>query len=1167
MITTENLKEVLLALGFKGESVLTKSYEVGARIELDFTKKSITYTPLDTNFKEGEYPSEQKPSKGFIIHRNTTTNFKSNENFVCLVAVDKLLEKGYKPEHIILEPSFKVGHNQQVYGDILVLDQEFKNLVLIENKTYGSEFSKEWNNMLKNGGQLFSYYAVNKTPYLCLLAFENENKYEMRLISMQDNLDHLERINSTLKEGDKKRGFNHPANTNATSYFEVWKETYSTASTTKGLFETDIEAYKIGKEKYKISDLSVVSKDQIASIYHEFATILRHYSIGNYENSFYILVDLFLCKVIDEIKNPEDLQFTYKGVIADSPFDYCDRLLNLYEMGVKELFNKEVVNVQKSAIGKLFEKAKRYEGKFKKELDHIFDQQKYFNIKKFNFIEVENAEEFYLNFQVLVQVSGLIQDLYLSESESNQFLGDLFEGFLNRSVHQTEGRFFTPMPLTNFMIASLPKLSSDLKVLDFACGAGHFLTEMGAYHSSAEVYGIEKNKDLSKVAKLACILHNPKSNSHIIFQDALDSIQPQYKKSYEQGSFDLLLSNPPYSVKGFLSTLEESVLDSFSLIKSIEKKSYESNNAIECFFIERADYFLKEGGIFALILPVSILQKSGIYEKTRVFLLEHFKILCIIELNARTFGSTGTQTIILWAQKVTQYGTDLVEKLKKENFSKQALDGDFKERDFLEQYCAFMKYNTEEYRAFLASLHVSETLKQSPVFKEYFSDFESKDPKVFKKKKPTEKDKQEWFKDSSFYKAGYLAFLAKQPDYRKQQKQSQELTQNDEKWFEKSEEYKSRFKSFEQSQDYKNAAQKWHTQIFLEEIKKLELEKMKFFALIKDEEVLILKSPQSDKKQITQFLGYEWSARKGDEGIKYKIKQDNSPSDKKNQEELDQDQQAIKNMQSIKNIDTPLYNPANPEDETKLAFVLAQFMQDCMENKPFKLQDYTAKLEENTCGYTLFKACFREMLDFSKASFNKVISLNPQQERANPFEGCGYELVRLGNMILERPKSKIQVNQAKENKEGKYPFYTSGLNVYRYDKALIEGENIYLSTGGNAVVQFYKGKSAYSTDTFVITSNDPLVALTKFIFYVLETQIDYINTHFFKGSGLKHLQKEDFRNLKIPLPSLSIQEQIVAECSAIEERYKAVRMSIEEYKKLIQAILIKCGIVRGGGGE
>ncbi|WP_205437200.1 hypothetical protein, partial [Helicobacter suis] len=71
-----------------------------------------------------------------------------------------------------------MGHNQQVYGDILVLNQNFKNLVLIENKTYGSESKKEWNNMLKNGGQLFSYYAVNNTSYLCLLAFENENKYE-----------------------------------------------------------------------------------------------------------------------------------------------------------------------------------------------------------------------------------------------------------------------------------------------------------------------------------------------------------------------------------------------------------------------------------------------------------------------------------------------------------------------------------------------------------------------------------------------------------------------------------------------------------------------------------------------------------------------------------------------------------------------------------------------------------------------------------------------------------------------------------------------------------------------------------------------------------------------------------------------------------------------------
>lgn len=66
----------------------------------------------------------------------------------------------------------KVGHGETKYGDILVLNKGFENLILIENKTYGNEFDKEWSKTEKNGGQLFSYYAVNKVPFLCLLAFD-----------------------------------------------------------------------------------------------------------------------------------------------------------------------------------------------------------------------------------------------------------------------------------------------------------------------------------------------------------------------------------------------------------------------------------------------------------------------------------------------------------------------------------------------------------------------------------------------------------------------------------------------------------------------------------------------------------------------------------------------------------------------------------------------------------------------------------------------------------------------------------------------------------------------------------------------------------------------------------------------------------------------------------
>ena len=66
-----------------------------------------------------------------------------------------------------------------------------------------------------------------------------------------------------------------------------------------------------------------------------------------------------------------------------------------------------------------------------------------------------------------------------------QMLGDLFEQLLNKGFKQNEGQFFTPIPITRFIWDSLPleqiMTKTDgieyPKIIDYACGAGHFLTE------------------------------------------------------------------------------------------------------------------------------------------------------------------------------------------------------------------------------------------------------------------------------------------------------------------------------------------------------------------------------------------------------------------------------------------------------------------------------------------------------------------------------------------------------------------------------------------------------------------------------------------------------------------------------------------------------------------
>ncbi|WP_162983245.1 restriction endonuclease subunit S [Helicobacter mehlei] len=73
----------------------------------------------------------------------------------------------------------------------------------------------------------------------------------------------------------------------------------------------------------------------------------------------------------------------------------------------------------------------------------------------------------------------------------------------------------------------------------------------------------------------------------------------------------------------------------------------------------------------------------------------------------------------------------------------------------------------------------------------------------------------------------------------------------------------------------------------------------------------------------------------------------------------------------------------------------------------------------------------------------------------------------------------------------------------------------------------------------------------------------------FKGIALRNIAKKYIEEIKIPLPPLEVQEQIITECAQVEKRYAEVRMSVEQYKALIQAVLEACGVCgakNGGGG-
>ena len=1045
-------------------------------MEVDFTNKKLIY------------PEE------ITIHDTTTSNFSHPENFVVFECVHRLLEKGYKPQSLELEPKWKLGREAKSgKADILVRDLESKPYLLIECKTANqdknsknSEFSKEWDRMQESGGQLFSYFQQERAvKFLCLYTsdFVDSNlTYQNYIIQSHDNEEYL--IEKEIEKSYQKAN-------NVNDLFEVWRESYEGFYLNEGIFESNYNAYQVLKANKIFENLKELKEE---GKYHEFAKILRKHNISGKENAFDKLVNIFLCKIYDETFRKDNLAFGCRGVMADSYANMQDRLMLLYKEAMSEFLGEKITFVSNDDIEKSFKKLKVKA--LKDAMKNYIKELKFYSNNDFAFLEVHNKELFLKNALVLREVVELFAPYKLTQNSTNQFLGNLFELFLQKGMKQDEGQFFTPIQICEFIICSLPldtllqERQKPLRVIDYACGAGHFLntyaSELKRYIPSKNlqehyknIYGIEKEYRLSKVSKVSSAMYG-QNDINILFADALSSYElanptsnegEKAKLQIEPHSFDLLIANPPYSVKGFLETLSQKSKKTYTLFT--RELNAESNNAIECFFIERAKQLLSDNAYAAIILPSSILNKDSIYKSTREIILQNFDIIAIAELGSQTFGATGTNTIILFLHKKESFKTEsghiaqeyslIKDRIDSENLA----DNEGFSQNYLSDYTAFRGFDRGAYERFLRG-DMDSTLLESQSFKDYKNAFNTS----------------------------------------------------------------SEYKKLKDSKDYKDSQDKQELEdkAFLDFALKIEKDKLLYFSLSLNKEVLVIKAP-SDNKEQKRFLGYEWSNRKGDEGLK----------------ELN------------KPYLSPLFERDNPTNPNKLNFLVREAFNHTLESIPKELEPYA------------FRARLVDMLDFEKVEFNKAISLNPVQGNpslrggaeaihANPFANSKYKLVRLGDIkgiAIKKGKSITK----KETKEGVIKVVAGGINyAYLHNEANRPENTITISaSGANAgFVNFWQEEIFASDCTTINLDSDISI---RFVFYILQS----IQKNIYglaRGAAQPHVYPKDIENIKIPFPDdLEIQKQIVSECEKIEKQYQTIRMSIEKYQELIKAILAKSGVI------
>ena len=1063
---TMDIKKHITTLGFvpkNGTNGIYHKIYVDYAIEIDFEKQSVNY------------------GDGIIAESRTTQNFSLLENFVVLECVDRLLIKGYKPHNIVLEKTWPSGHGTSGRLDICVNREDGTPYMLIECKTYGKEYNKESAKIHKDGGQLFTYFQLSggKADVVMLYASELKGSrfiYANEIIKIEDD----------YRNGDVK------------DIYEKWNK----LTKDNGIFDSWVQPYNFQSKALTKEQLKEIKAEDSSFIFNRFLEILRHNVVSDKGNAFNKIFTLFLCKVYDETTTDEEEELKFQWLEGrDNHVDFQLRLTDLYGKGMKKFLDRTVSDFNNDDFSKrctdLSAETKQY---LLREVNKLrLEKNNEFAIK-----EVYDNASFEENAKVVKEVVELIQGYRIRYNKRQQYLSDFFELLLTTGLKQEAGQYFTPVPIAQFIIKSLPldsimaeKLSrKDGEILpymiDYAAGSGHFITEFmheiqdiingcdtSKYIEETRkhlinwqnchfdwatdyVYGIEKDYRLVKVGKVGCYLHGD-GLANVILSDGLANFcnNKEYKgklrKQTNDGQkdnqqFDIVLSNPPYSVSSFRQTTRDYYTDQdFELYNSLTDNSSE----IECLFVERTKQLLKDGGVAGVILPSSILSNSGVYTKAREIILQYFDIVAIAELGSNTFMATNTNTVVLFLRRRDNYFA---------TNTKVAVDTYFRTLNDV-------TINGIETPASNYVAHVWEGLDY----------------------------------------ADYVTLLQKSPN--------------------------DKVKAHEVYAEYKKKISAKNDAKLYEAILSIEAEKLLYFILAYPQKVVIVKSGEKDVEK--RFLGYEFSNRRGNEGI-----------------------HAIQRGKSIDEC-TQLFDANNYDNPDKASTYVY---------RAFK-GDFTSPIAEGMQSH-ISRVSLIDMLTFDRDNFDKSISLT--SKRKVEFNSK-WDKHRLSSFCLTNPGKEVLsslddsfvmsfIEMSSVNNNGYIDHMEDkslgdlrkgGYTLFQEGDIIIAKITPCMENGKCAIARHLTNGIAMGSSEFHVIRTDQSKVINEYLFNFLNRKVvrDLAEQNMTGTSGHRRVPIKWYEDLDIPVPPIDIQKQIVEEIGKVDKSVSDAMLRINECETDIENLL------------
>ena len=261
--------------------------------------------------------------------------------------------------------------------------------------------------------------------------------------------------------------------------------------------------------------------------------------------------------------------------------------------------------------------------------------------------------------ELLSKIIRVFKDI--PEDIGIDLFGQIYEYFLGNfalSEGQGGGVFYTPASVVQYMVEVLQPVTGDKKFLDPACGSGGMFVQAARYmhrHNATKdemmsfrCYGVEKDPDTAKLAKMNLLLNNVRGEiveANSFYADPYNAF----------GQFDYVMANPPFNVDEVVvdKVADDPRFSTYGIPRNKTKAGKKASDKKET--VPNANYLwiglfatsLNEHGKAALVMANSASDAGGSELEIRKKMIEDGIISQMVTLPSNMF-STVTLPATLW---------------------------------------------------------------------------------------------------------------------------------------------------------------------------------------------------------------------------------------------------------------------------------------------------------------------------------------------------------------------------------------------------------------------------------------------------------------------------------------------------------------------------------------